>query len=464
LSSSQWRIRTSGAAFSLSAIRHASTVPATPTPGPASAPQAPLTEPASIAAATPASPTPYNLDTITLDDVEVAAANDLVSSIPERLGFLKEIGLDYGYGPTAMIEWTLEHIHIVGGLPWWGAIAATAILMRALTFPLYLKSADQAARGAALVSLTKPLTEKMSAAQKAGDQTAVMQAWTEMGAIRKRAGLSYVSQFTPMIVQSVLGFCSFKLMRGMANLPVPGLKEGGFGWITDLTISDGYLLLPAIMAGAMHMMFRYGGETGQSNEMMNPAMRSFMLWGMPGIIFMVTGWQPGSVCIWFVASGGFAMGQAMLMQKPAVRKFFGIAPMYKPRKSEIPAKGIIDVIASSARAKTNAATGTTTASNKASLGPRSASTLSYQAPNVRTTNARGAASVPRPTFGAAGQAPTNTGVLGGLKSKYADFRAAVNENLEARNERTKREAIARAADSYEKRSKSKRDMQKRGGK
>jgi YidC/Oxa1 family membrane protein insertase len=363
-----------------------------------------------------------------------------------------------------MIEWTLEHIHIVGGLPWWGAIAATAILMRALTFPLYLKSADQAARGAALVSLTKPLTEKMSAAQKAGDQTAVMQAWTEMGAIRKRAGLSYVSQFTPMIVQSVLGFCSFKLMRGMANLPVPGLKEGGFGWITDLTISDGYLLLPAIMAGAMHMMFRYGGETGQSNEMMNPAMRSFMLWGMPGIIFMVTGWQPGSVCIWFVASGGFAMGQAMLMQKPAVRKFFGIAPMYKPRKSEIPAKGIIDVIASSARAKTNAATGTTTASNKASLGPRSASTLSYQAPNVRTTNARGAASVPRPTFGAAGQAPTNTGVLGGLKSKYADFRAAVNENLEARNERTKREAIARAADSYEKRSKSKRDMQKRGGK
>jgi YidC/Oxa1 family membrane protein insertase len=401
-----------------------------------------------------------------LDDVEVAAANDLVSSIPERLGFLKEIGLDYGYGPTAMIEWTLEHMHIVGGLPWWGAIAATAILMRVMTFPLYLKSADQAARGAALVSLTKPLTEKMSAAQKAGDQTGVMQAWTEMGAIRKRAGLSYVSQFTPMIVQSVLGFCSFKLMRGMANLPVPGLKEGGFGWITDLTISDGYLLLPAIMAGAMHMMFRYGGETGQSSEMMNPAMRSFMLWGMPGIIFIATGWQPGSVCIWFVASGGFAMGQAMLMQKPAVRKFFGIAPMYKPKKSEIAAKGIIDVIATSARAKTNAATGNTssTASNKASLGPRSASTMSYQAPNVRTTNARGAASVPTPNFGAAGKTPANGGVLGNLKNKYSEFRSAVNEQIDARNARQKKEAVANAAESYEKRSKTKRDMQKRSGK
>jgi YidC/Oxa1 family membrane protein insertase len=156
----------------------------------------------------------------------------------------------------------------------------------------------------------------------------------------------------------------------------------------------------------------------------------------------------------------------MLMQKPAVRKFFGIAPMYKPKKSEIAAKGIIDVIATSARAKTNAATGNTssTASNKASLGPRSASTMSYQAPNVRTTNARGAASVPTPNFGAAGKTPANGGVLGNLKNKYSEFRSAVNEQIDARNARQKKEAVANAAESYEKRSKTKRDMQKRSGK
>ncbi|KAM0707920.1 hypothetical protein Q7P35_004569 [Cladosporium inversicolor] len=459
IASSHWRIRSAGAAFSLSAIRHASTVPTTPTPGPASAPQAPLTEPAAAATAAPTS-APYNLDTITLDDVEVAAASDLVSSIPERLGFLKEIGLDYGFGPTSVIQWTLEHIHITGGLPWWGAIAATAILVRVVTFPLYLKSADQNARQSALMEITRPISERMTAAQKAGDQTGVMRAWSELNAVRKRAGMSYVAQFTPMIVQSVLGYCSFKLMRGMANLPVPGLQDGGFGWITDLTVTDGYLLLPAIMAGAMHVMFRYGGESGQSNEMMNPGMKSFMLWGMPGVIFLITGWQPAALCIWFAASGAWAMGQAMLMQKPAVRKFFGITPMYKARRVEGGDKGLMGIALGEARKSAGVVDTTAT---KKSASKSGTSAMSYQAPNVRTTTARGAASAPRSASTNAAPAPSVAGAIKGLKGKWSDVQAMAKNHLAERSARQDKEALAQAAASHEKRAKQKRDMQKRGG-
>ena len=393
----------------------------------------------------------------------------MVMSIPERLGFLKEIGLDYGWGPTAVIEWTLEHIHITAGLPWWAAIAATAVLMRAATFPLYLKSADQAARQSALTSITKPITERMTLAQKTNDQTGVMQAWTELRAVRKRAGMSYTAQFTPMLVQSVLGFCSFKLMRGMANLPVPGLKDGGFGWVTDLTISDGYLLLPAIMAGAMHMMFRYGGETGQSNELMNPGMRSFMLWGMPGIIFLVTGWQPGAVCIWFVASGAWAMGQAMLMQKPAVRKFFGISPMYKPKPSEGTDKGLMGIAMATARQRTGAIDVTATSKAAPKTG---ASAISYQAPNVRTTTARSTGNAPRSasTTATPAPAPAKAGVLDSVKGTWSgwmttasDIKASAKEKMAERSARQNKEAVAQAAASYEKRAKQKREMQKRGG-
>jgi len=457
IASSQWRIRSAGAAFSLSAIRHASTVPTTPTPGPASAPQAPITEPAAAATATP-TPTPYNLDTITLDDVEVAAANDLVTSIPERLGFLKEIGLDYGWGPTSVIQWTLEHIHITGGLPWWGAIAATAILVRVATFPLYLKSADQAARQSALMTITAPISARMTAAQKANDQTGVMRAWSELNAVRKRAGMSYTKQFAPMLVQSVIGYCSFKLMRGMANLPVPGLKDGGFGWITDLTITDGYLLLPAIMAGAMHVMFRYGGESGQSNEMMNPGMKTFMLWGMPGVIFLITGWQPAALCIWFAASGAWAMGQAMLMQKPAVRKFFGITPMYRAKAgdSDSPSKNLMS-IARAATQKPGAVVDTTATSKSAPKTGSSA--MSYQAPNVRTTRARGTASAP---IADAAPAPAKPSVLEAVKGKWSDVRAMASEQLAERREQKNKEEIARMAQSHEKRAQLKRQMAKRG--
>ncbi|GAB7328965.1 hypothetical protein MBLNU13_g00832t1 [Cladosporium sp. NU13] len=459
IASSQWGIRSAGAAFSLSAIRHASTVPTTPTPGPASAPQAPLTEPAAAATAAP-TPTPYNLDTITLDDVEVAAANDLVSSIPERLGFLKEIGLDYGWGPTSVIQWTLEHIHITGGLPWWGAIAATAILVRVATFPLYLKSADQAARQSALMTITAPISARMTAAQKANDQTGVMRAWSELNAVRKRAGMSYTKQFAPMLVQSVIGYCSFKLMRGMANLPVPGLKDGGFGWVTDLTITDGYLLLPAIMAGAMHVMFRYGGESGQNNELMNPGMKSFMLWGMPGVIFLITGWQPAALCIWFAASGAWAMGQAMLMQKPAVRKFFGITPMYraKANDSENSSKNLM-AIARAATQKPGAVVDTTATSKSAPKTGSSA--MSYQAPNVRTTSARGSASASISASKPAAPAPAKPNVIEAMKGKWSDVQAMAKNHLAERREQKDKETLAQQAQSYEKRAKLKRDMAKR---
>lgn len=431
--SSQWRIRTPAAALSLSGLRHASTTPTTPAPGPASAPQAPVTEPASTATSTP------NLDSITLDDIDLTES---IRNIPEGIGYLKSIGIDYGIGPTSMIQWTLEHIHIWGGLPWWGAIAATAVLLRVVTFPLYLKSADMAARNSALISVTQPLSSKLQAAQKAGDQAAVMQAWQELNATRKAAGLSYTAQLTPMVVQAVLGFCSFRLMRAMATLPVPGLQTGGFGWLTDLTVTDGYLILPAIMAGAMHMMFRYGGESGQNNDLMNPTMKQFMLWGMPLTIFIVTGWQPGALCIWFVASGTWAMGQAMLIQKPAVRELLGLTPMYKPV-----APMTID----------------TTAKAKSTSAPGGGNTSgTYQAPRLRRTDARGASSA-APTPGPAQNEPKSSkGLMGSITDKFSEIKKTSLDQIAARNKKQDKAAIARAAEDYEKRAQRKKELQGRG--
>jgi YidC/Oxa1 family membrane protein insertase len=335
-------------------------------------------------------------------------------------------------------------MHVTGGLPWWGAIAATAVLIRVVTFPLYLKSADQSARASALISVTKPLQDQMKAAQEAGDQTGVMQAWKQINAVRRRAGLSYMQQFTPMLVQGVLGFCSFKLMRAMSALPVPGMQTGGFGWVTDLTVSDGYLLLPALMAGTMHMMFRYGGETGQT-DMLAPAMRKFMLWGMPSLVFLMTGWQTAAVCIWFVASGGWAMGQAMLMQKPAVRKFFGVTPMYKSSKKQESQTSLMDVVMGSTKSKTIDTTATV----------KNSSALAYQAPNIRTTTARGAP-VSKPVTPVA---PQQESAVGSLKKKWMGFKTDVKEQSARSAENKMRKVAAKNAADHEKRAMEKKRMQ-----
>lgn len=34
------------------------------------------------------------------------------SPIPEQIGYLKDLGLDYGWGPTSFVQWLIENIHV----------------------------------------------------------------------------------------------------------------------------------------------------------------------------------------------------------------------------------------------------------------------------------------------------------------------------------------------------------------
>ncbi|KAK4501350.1 hypothetical protein PRZ48_007158 [Zasmidium cellare] len=294
-------------------------------------------QPAAASTPPPATPSPSetnsfpNLDTITLDDINITKPD----AVPETIGYLQSLGLDYWYGPTSCIEFILEHFHVWGGLPWWGAIAATAMTIRIAMFPLYLRSSDAMARQTAIASVTRPIQDRMDTARKAGDTQGLMLAYQQMSQIRRKAGVKMTAQLMPMVAQGVLGYCGFKLMRACATLPVPGFVDGGFLWLQDLTLVDGYLILPALMAVTMHMVARMGGETGaQASGAMTPGMQKMFLYAMPIMIFGFTCFQPGAVAVWFAASGVIGITQGQLLQRKFVRDFFGLAPIYKPKPGE----------------------------------------------------------------------------------------------------------------------------------
>jgi YidC/Oxa1 family membrane protein insertase len=179
---------------------------------------------------------------------------------------------------------------------------------------------------------------------------------------------------------------------------------------------------------------------------------------MPGLIFLITGWQPAALCIWFAASGAWAMGQAMVMQKPAVRKFFGVTPMYKAKPAEGGNKNLMEIAL--ALNRKNAGVVDTTATSKAA--PKTGSSaMSYQAPNVRTTAARGTASAPRPAAASAASAPAKNGVLDVVKGKWSNVQNMAKEHLAERSANKNKESLAQAAQDYERRAKLKRDMEKR---
>ena len=185
--------------------------------------------------------------------------DEVTSSVPplvyEHLGFLKEMGLDYGWGPTAFMESLLEHVYVYLGTPWWASIGISILIVRAALLKFYIDAADSSARRQAIKHLTDPIDMRIQAARDQKDQGALRKAWFERKVLLNSAGIKWWKSAIPL-VQIFLGFGTFRLMRGMSTLPVPGLDTGGFLWILDLTQSDPYFVLPVATAAAYYWAFK----------------------------------------------------------------------------------------------------------------------------------------------------------------------------------------------------------------
>ena len=174
----------------------------------------------------------------------------------EYIGYLKDIGLDYGWGPTSVVETLLEYVHLYTGTPWWASITLTVVLIRVVIFKFYVDAQDSTARMAAIKPLTRPLEQRQQAAMAAKNQVYLRDVQQERKALYKEHGISMTSLFVPLILQVPLGFGTFRLIRGMAALPVPGFDQGGFWWLTDLTMPDPYFVFPLVTAAVYHLTFR----------------------------------------------------------------------------------------------------------------------------------------------------------------------------------------------------------------
>ena len=182
------------------------------------------------------------------DDYNTSSIEEITSDlplIPETIGYLKDLGLDFGWGPTALVEYLLEHIHVYTATPWWASIGLMALVIRLALLKPYIDSADVSARVATIAEVQKPIKARLDAAKAARDQTKVMQASQEMLALHRQAGIRIWKVAVPLL-QLPIGFGMFRLLRRMTELPVPGLEDGGLLWLKDLTMSDPYFILPAL--------------------------------------------------------------------------------------------------------------------------------------------------------------------------------------------------------------------------
>ncbi|MCJ1343812.1 Mitochondrial inner membrane protein oxa1 [Peltigera leucophlebia] len=278
-------------------------------------------------------PTPTNFDP---SPVPIAPSPSLSSSLEsiiendyslplEHIGYLKDLGLYYGWGPTAFIQTLLEHVHIYSGTPWWGSIILTALLIRLSLMRAYINAADTSARMAVLTPNVEPLKAQMKVAQQNQNKLELGRLTQEVRNLYKAADVKIWKVFVPML-QVPLGFGTFRLLRGMSELPVPGLENGGFLWLKDLTVADPYFILPLMTGLAFHVTFKAGGELG-STALMTPTMKTLFLYGLPLITTTFMLFWPGALQISFAFTSLMALTQSYLLRQPAVRKFLNIQPL-----------------------------------------------------------------------------------------------------------------------------------------
>jgi YidC/Oxa1 family membrane protein insertase len=237
---------------------------ATPELAPAGIDQAPVVNHTTHVTSTAADPAASSFDPKTVDELlGLDPVKDIAPKVEfdptaliDHSGQLKELGLDYGWGMTTMFEKTIEQIYLNSGYGWAGSIMIAGVAVRGVTFFFQALSSDKMGNLAALKPLTAPIQDKLDEAIKRGDKEQVQLLKMKQAQVLAphMGGMFSMGGF--MVVQAWIGFCAFRLLRAMGELPVPGMTQDGLLWFTDLTVRDPYFVLPAVTTGIFYAIFK----------------------------------------------------------------------------------------------------------------------------------------------------------------------------------------------------------------
>ena len=283
---------------------------------------------AASSAASPSASIPSVDDAAALSDLLDGSA--LLDMPSDQLGYLHALGLDYGWGPTSMCQWAVEHVHVYTGLPWWASVLAATVLFRAAIFMPSLTAAEHSAKIQLLRSdpaYAKAMEDMQTAAFRGGgggnSQMKAMEARLKLKQMQKDANVSTYKMFVPM-VNVPFGYGMFRLLRGMSTLPVPALEDSGLLWFPDLTVPDPYFLLPLGSAGIMYVIFR------ANMRYMAPQMQSMMKMMqmvITPISVVLTARMSALLTFFFFTSSFLQMLQTGLWHQPWLRRWKGLPPM-----------------------------------------------------------------------------------------------------------------------------------------
>ncbi|KAL1411116.1 hypothetical protein Q8F55_002066 [Vanrija albida] len=245
-----------------------------------------------------------------------------------KVSDLSLMGLAHGpLNPAGWLRDALVGLHNITALPWWATIALMTVVVRVLLMRFVISNARHNVRLAAVQPQMGGLMKRLTEAKKAGDQSGQQVATQNLSELMKEHDVSPFRPLLMPLMQMPFFLAFFYALRGLAAAPLPQLKEGGFGWVLDLTVADPLYILPVTSIALQLLVLQFGadGSAAARGQSQMAHMRNGLLMLSPLMVFMVSQF-PAAVLFYWTTANTFTLFQALALQQPLVKKLFRIPP------------------------------------------------------------------------------------------------------------------------------------------
>ena len=259
----------------------------------------------------------------------------------------------------------LVSVNSLSGLPWWATIISTTVFLRlVITLPLARQQATTVARMELIQPTINEIVESLRHSitikgKRSGKPVEEVNREFRMAArlhikdIYKREKCNPLRLYVlpwiqlplwiviSLALRNISGFFPKGENYDVTSLCHPDLPSGGFGWITDLSSSDPYYILPLIIGMTNFMNIELNSlRKKEPSKWQTFLTRLFRTLTIAMVIFASQ--VPSAMSLYWATSSSFGLVQNVLLMQPKVRRMFQIPK--SPSESKTPIKDKLDVL------------------------------------------------------------------------------------------------------------------------
>jgi len=246
-----------------------------------------------------------------------------------------------GYSPTHLCMSLIENVHIMGDIPYWGAIAGLTVALRIFLLPVAIKTVQNAARMAALRPDMQRVQDAFTKNPNQNDNAVRSKFQSEMKALFKKHKVNPFQAMMMPLIQLPLFLTFFFGLQSMAEF-FPAFSQGGTLWFENLSAADPYLILPLYNAASFLLMIEMGADGVQTQDQ---TMFKNVMRGMAVAMVPLTMNMPTGVFVYWSCNNTISIVQTAALKTAALRSMFDIPepPKNAPAlKVKNPLQGVID--------------------------------------------------------------------------------------------------------------------------